>query len=86
MANRMFLICKETPEELFDKLVNLVMLTHFVSTERSFELVEGLLIVETGLDLLDEVLNARFLLNLLLHLWRDLWLLCGLLLLVSGVC
>ena len=76
MADCMLFIAKEAPEELFDELVDLRVLTHLVSAEGRLELVIGLFIIKTGLDLPNKPLNPQ----LFFHLGRDLRLLGGLVL------
>ena len=79
MTNCVLLIAKEAPEHFTDELIDLRMLTDFILTEGNFEAIEVLLIVQTGLNLLDKTLNTL----LLFHLWSYFRPLSGLLRLVT---
>ena len=74
MANCMLLIAKEAPKHFTDELIDLRMLTDLILTEGNFEAIEVLLTVQTGLNLLDKILNTL----LLFHFWSYFWPLSGL--------
>ena len=80
----MFFITKETSKELFNKVINLWMLTYLIGAECSSEAIIRLFIVKTGLNLLDKVLNTQFLFHFRRNL-RNLFLILAIVITASSV-